>query len=56
MREPDFGGLEGACFVFPTEMSLKSPIIVATKRAITPLILLSQKTSYSLSDLHVGDC
>ena len=38
------------------EMFLKSLIIVATKRATIPPIVLSQKTSCSLGDLHVNDC
>lgn len=37
------------------EMFLRSLTIVATKRATIPPIVLSQKISYSLSELHVGN-
>lgn len=37
------------------KISLKSLVIVITRRAIIPPIILSQKTSCSLSNLHVGD-
>ena len=35
---------------------LKSPTITAIRKATILKVALSQKTSYSLSDLHVGDC
>lgn len=39
-----------------SKMPLKSPTIAAIRRAILFLTLPSQKTSYSLSNFHIGDC
>lgn len=38
------------------EIPLKSPIIVVTKKATISPIILSQKTSCDLGDLHINDC
>lgn len=38
------------------ETSLRSPIIIAIRRATIPRIASSQKTSRSLGNLHVSDC
>lgn len=34
---------------------LKSPIIIITKKAIIPRIVLSQKISYNRSNLYIGN-
>lgn len=34
----------------------KSCVTTVTKRVIIPMIIPSQKTSYSLGNLYVGDC
>ena len=36
-----------------TETFLKSPVIIATKRATIPVIKLSQKTSNNSGNLHI---
>ena len=36
--------------------SLKSPAITVIRKAIISGIVPSQKTSYSLNNLHIGDC